>query len=190
MHGLMPVILAIILSSLITLSTANYMNFDNDLAQVMREQINHGLSEFQRATDQYREDTQVFGWTEHCHPTETSECYWDRRSPGNGDVGHEGSKGTVNTATWRADLIPDYFYEPSLPSGWSWTMGTDAKGTYTCINATHDDVSRRVLSYMIRRHSADRLSVGSSCAPATPYTVADVQSAANGPIYLTYWLHK
>lgn len=184
MQHLIPAVMAIVLTSAITAMTINYIPITSGLSVDLREQIEIAFDTFEQANDLYAKDHIVYAWVEDCPPSTPSgdpSCVYDRTISDNGNV---------DPAVWETELKPTYMFDPSLPIGHSYDMGSDANGLFVCVESNYESVTIRALSAMINNMSAEKFKVGSTCAPASGMDKAALLAHEGATVFSTYWISK
>lgn len=187
MVHLLPVIMALILGGAATLATTELMSFSAKHSEDYKSSLVQQFRMFENALAEYSRENIAYVWVEDCPPDATEgtndpSCIFDREI----DPANDGS---VTIATWQADLIPTYMFQPYFRDMASITANRDGDGTYLCFEIPFDDVTSRATQALLKHYGADSFAAGNACAVATSLTDAGVESYGGGTIFLTKWFN-
>jgi hypothetical protein len=194
MFSLIPLVMAITLSSIIAVTTMSIMPISIPLGTQLRAEMVSGFLKFETAHDLYKVGNMTYIWQEDCPPgstlgTNDPLCEWDRLVDDDGGV-------DTTPGVWEAELTPNYLFIPSLSENFSWSLGTnnsDASvpyGIYVCAQGSYNDVSVMALRGIINSSNTSVLRVGGSCAPASGFNKTDLEAYVGSTIFATKWISK
>lgn len=186
----MPLFLTLAIISIITAN--HYIHHHvvgevraNQAVVVEAERVGHVISELLPVFEWYEWDHRSWTIVEDC-PLLVDCTYTPQMDP----------PVYFDTADWRTDLIPEYMFEPYMPTGWTFDFkGYDgltqtASSIHACITVAA--VTDRDLDLLLALHDQGNPNTefGASCEPASPLTKAQILSHTVGqPMYLTHYLH-
>lgn len=187
MFNLLPLVMGIVLTSIITITTISILSPSSSYGLELQQRIVEDFNRFDAALSDYYLATVAYTWAESCPPSATvgtsdPSCVFDR-------VVDPANDGTLNTASWTTELVSAYMYLPHTIQGSVWSMGDDALGTYACIELNYDNVVSKALQGLITHYGTDSFRVGSACAVATSITKNDIKAYGGAKIYATKWLN-
>lgn len=178
------VIAAMGMMALIASAYSNFIPVDVIIGSKLRNSIETGFFQFEKAVSEYQDVNRQYVWVEDCPPNTPSgdpSCVYDREIDPN-------NNGKVDVTQWESQLIPKYLRTPVTYKNFSWSMGDDAGLAYVCVSGPSEDYSKRAMEAVLNRFPADRLAIGGSCNPATSMTEADIKAYSGSTLHATYRL--
>lgn len=197
MHYLIPLVMAIGLSSLVTWSIVSILPSNSQMSEHFQETLSEGLDSFKYAVEEYRKVNSSYSWTKDC-PDADADGFPDTLHPDCVYVQSGRVDGTlnINGSNWQSHLIPDYLFPPKTPRGWElgeWKVDRNATGLYVCAEGVYNDISARGLQLLLADFSGSAFKIGGAgnCGmTGASLGAIDIGAYAGSKMTVTYYIGK
>jgi hypothetical protein len=172
-------VMSISLAAGAALITMSYLDPTIPIQKQAQQRIEAGFDSLHESWLRHKDDNEVYSWV--CdHPLQSDGSCDDFKKV-------VSDAGLPTTSAWKAQLFPEYGFEPQPPEGFTYSYNDVVNGLYFCAAGNANSAQLKGFYRAQQHFPVDSYIISSTCGDLSGDAIESVNASG---LKITYWVKR